>query len=108
MRKLRLERDDLRVDTFATSGSAASEQGTVRAHGGDGTVSYDQPCEPVPHDYTDVNCPPYTRGATCAASCYGSCYGSCNASCYNTCYTCDQNTCANASCDPCYPVPNDP
>jgi hypothetical protein len=99
--KLRLELDDLRVDTFATSRGAGGEQGTVRGHGGD---SIYEVCEALPWDYTEVNCPPHTQ----AASCYGSCYNSCNGSCYNTCYTYNQNTCANASCQPCFPVPDEP
>lgn len=107
MNKLRLELDDLRVDTFSTSGAARGEGGTVRAHGVGGGVSYDVSCEPLPWDYTEVNCPVYTA-ATCDASCNGTCYGSCYGSCQNTCYTCYQSTCANASCNPCYPVPDEP
>jgi hypothetical protein len=104
MNKLRLELDDLRVDTFATSGSAGSERGTVRAHGGvGGGDSIYEVCEPLPPDYTE-GCPPHTH----AVSCYGSCYNSCNGSCYNTCYTYYQNTCAYASCQPCSPVPDEP
>lgn len=105
MNKLRLELDDLRVDTFSTSKAASGESGTVRAHGGGGVgASYDQPCEPIDTDYT-MACPVYTdAGSTCAGSCHGSCYASCYGSCANTCYTCWQQTCANASCDPCYPI----
>lgn len=108
MNKLRLVLDDLRVDTFSTTRAANGESGTVRGYGVGGTVSYDQPCEPIDPNYTEVNCPPYTQGYTCAASCYGSCYNSCYGSCQNTCYTCWQNTCANASCDPCYPIDPEP
>lgn len=97
MKKLRL--DDLRVDTFAT-GPAPGSEGTVRAHGGG--PSFDEPCEPLPPDYTET-CPPYTQGATCYASCNGSCADSCYGSCFNTCYTCWQNTCEHSTCYPCYP-----
>lgn len=98
MNKLRLELDDLHVDTFATSGAARGEGGTVRGYNVTRGPSYDEPCIP---DYTDT-CPP-TQYYTCATAC-GSCYNSCYGSCQNTCYTCWQNTCANASCDPCYPI----
>jgi hypothetical protein len=103
MKKLRLELDELRVDTFSTSGATSGEGGTVRGYNVTRGPSYDEPCEPIGPDYTE-GCPPHTQGATCAASCYGTCYNSCYGSCYNTCYTCWQNTCANATCDPCYPI----
>lgn len=99
MSKLRLELHDLRVDTFSTSKEPGGEAGTVRAHGAG--PSYDEPCEPIPPDYTET-CPPYTSD-TCDASCNGTCYGSCYGSCQNTCSTCWQNTCANSTCYPCYP-----
>ncbi|HEX6041029.1 hypothetical protein [Longimicrobium sp.] len=99
MKKLRL--DDLHVDTFAT-GPALAGEGTVRAHLPGSGPSYDQPCEPIDPNYTEVNCPPYTAAASCNGTCYASCYGSCN-SCNNTCYTCYQNTCMYGTCYPCYP-----
>jgi modification target Cys-rich repeat protein len=99
MKKLRLELDQLRVDTFSTTAAATDSAGTVRGHD---RPSYDEPCEPIPPDYTD-NCPPYTS-VTCGVSCNGTCYGSCYGSCANTCYSCRQQTCPGASCYPCYPV----
>jgi hypothetical protein len=99
MKKLRLELDDLRVDTFSTSGSASGQGGTVRGHNVTRGPSYDEPCIP---DYTD-GCPPYTQADTCASAC-GTCDYSCYGSCQNTCATCWQNTCANGTCDPCYPI----
>lgn len=102
MNKLRLELNDLRVDTFSTTTSAGGEGGTVRGHNIGRGPSWDEPCEPIPPDYTE-SCPPYTQGATCDASCNGTCYASCYGSCVNSCYTCWQNTCPNATCYPCYP-----
>jgi modification target Cys-rich repeat protein len=105
MNKLRLELDDLRVDTFSTSEAAGGESGTVRAHGVGVGPSYDQPCEPVDMDHTVAACPVYTDvGTTCAASCHGSCYATCYGTCAHTCDTFWQQTCANATCDPCYPI----
>ena len=102
MKKLRLELNDLRVDTFSTTTSAGDEGGTVRGHNIGRGPSWDEPCEPIPPDYTEA-CPPYTQGATCDASCNGTCYASCYGSCVNSCYTCWQNTCPGATCYPCYP-----
>jgi hypothetical protein len=93
MNKLRLVLDDLRVDTFSTSGARNGEEGTVRGYNVTYGPSYDEPCIP---DYTD-GCPPYTQAYTCATCAY-----SCNGTCGYTCYTC-WNTCA-ATCDPCYPI----
>ena len=96
MNKLRLELDDLRVDTFSTSPSADEAGGTVRGHD---DPSFFQPCQsynvPCEVDYTD-GCPPATMAATCAGTC-----ASCN-SCYYSCVTC-WNSCA-PTCDPCYPI----
>lgn len=87
MKKLRLELDELRVDTFATTPMAGDEKGTVHGH-----VTWT--CETLPFEDTDTTCPPPTARATCANSCYGSCYGSCNASCQGSCYI----TCPGANC----------
>jgi hypothetical protein len=53
MRKLKLDPEALRVETFATRPSAAARPGTVRAHA---TLDFD--CEPtgIHYDSCDVSC----------------------------------------------------
>ena len=83
MRKITLDVDQLKVDSFQTDGVQAG-RGTV--HG---------------HYFTEVGC--YTDeahncgsvGGTCEQSCYGSCNSACN-SCYGSC-NCSGDTC-NATC----------
>ena len=76
--KLKLDLDQLAVDTFDTSASE-KPRGTV----------FGEQCT----CYTQCTCP---GCPTCDASCNGTCGHTCQASCYGTCEnTC--NTCA-ASC----------
>jgi len=101
MNKLRLQLEDLVIDSFSTT-PAHREKGTV----------YGEQCT-CPTACTCPGCP------TCDASCGGtygaSCNGTCDASCGGGCgtfdYTCD-GTCGGYSCDPTcsgwatYPGPN--
>ncbi len=97
MKKLRLNLDSLRVDSFQTA-PPVSGHGTVRPH-----ESLEPEPDPVPVTY---DCYPTgsgtCAGGTCAA---GSCAYTCGGGCSNvaTCggYTCWQ-TCAN-TCDVCTP-----
>ena len=72
MKKMRLAFDELRVQSFATSGQGAARRGTVRAH--------DAPTD-------QVECP------TCDAA-WESCWDSCGGDCYT------RDTC-NDSCGQC-------
>lgn len=103
MKKLRLELDALRVESFDTAGGAGG-RGTVQGHNVTYGESWDWPCEPVDSDYTADPAQCQTQAYTCAASCNGTCH-SCNGtchSCYATCYGSCQRTCDN-SCEICIP-----
>lgn len=91
MKKLRLELDALRVESFSTAGEAR----------GRGTVHGNAPVEP-PELYTQSEDPVQcqTQGYTCLASCNGSCNScySCDGTCHGSCLTqCDP------SCNRCFP-----
>ena len=75
MKKLKLQLDDLLVDTFYTSGGQ-KEKGTV----------FGEQCT----CYTQCTCPGCpTCNASCNGTCNASCNGSCDASCGGTCdYSC--------------------
>ena len=89
MNKLRLDLEDLSVESFDTTPAARAENGTV----------FGQQCT----CYTQCTCPgcptcdascngtcDATCAGTCAASCNGTCNYTCGASCYGTCdYTCE-------------------
>jgi hypothetical protein len=88
MNKLKLQLDDLSVESFDT----------VAARTGKGTIFGEQcTC------YTQCTCP---GCPTCDASCNGTCAATCNGSCDGTCdYTCpgcapetQEDTCKQYSC----------
>ena len=81
IRKLRLELDDIRVDSFELAGT--EERGTVHAH-----VCAVCGCDPCCCSCCD------TCAATCAATCPYTCQG-------DTCVSCPGDTCA-LTCDTCY------
>ena len=91
MRKLRLQLEDLQVDTFQTT-APEKPKGTVF---GEQCTCYTQ-C-------TCPGCPTCAGYGTCDASCNGTCYASCNgtcggASCGGTCdYTRDPYNCPQES-----------
>jgi len=74
MRKMKLEIDALRVESFDTSTPAVGT-GTVRAHAD--AVAMEE-------DYAAITTP-QTQQASCFGSCNISCLGSCLASCAGTC-----------------------
>jgi hypothetical protein len=97
MNKLRLDLEELTVDSFQTLPEAETPRGTVQAFAsvGDSTCFY-AIC------YNETYAPRCTNGDTCAYSCYNSCTTA-DATCGNTCdYTCDDATCVT-----CY-QPTDP
>jgi hypothetical protein len=86
MNKLRLELDDLRIDSFDTT-APQKAKGTV----------FGEQCT----CYTQCTCP---GCPTCDASCNGTCDASCNgtcASCGDSCEVCEtwDPSCGGNSCD---------
>jgi hypothetical protein len=81
MRKLKLDLEDLAVESFATTSESRGEGGTV--FGQNHCTCYTQcTCPGCPT--CDATC----NGScvnTCAASCNGTCGGTCGASCNGTC-----------------------
>jgi hypothetical protein len=91
MRKLKLQLDDLQVDTFQTT-PAEKPKGTV----------FGEQCT----CYTNCTCPGCpTCYASCNGTCGGTCDGTCGASCAGTCDTCGDAcgtwdaSCGGYSCD---------
>ena len=84
MNKLKLDLDDLAVESFATTPEPHREGGTV----------FGQQCT----CYTQCTCP---GCPTCDASCNGTCDASCNGTCGDTCNACAtmDYTCG-VDCDP--------
>jgi hypothetical protein len=94
MAKLKLQLDQLRVDTFHVASDDDGGAGTILGH-----------IKPDPALPATIE-PCIIPTQTCGASCYASCGGSC-ASCYNTCqgscpgsYTCGQSCNPLARCIP--------
>ena len=92
MKKLKLDLEDLSVESFATTPEPRAEGGTV----------FGQQCT----CYTQCTCPGCptcdascngtcggTCGGTCDASCNGTCGGTCDFSCGDTCYETCGYTC---------------
>jgi hypothetical protein len=68
MKKLKLDSDALRVESFEPQETKAAG-GTVLAYGTFDTCA-DIPCDPVPVDWTVESCPPPpTQAYTCAWTC---------------------------------------
>jgi len=74
MRKLKLEIDALRVESFETS-ATAMDAGTVRAHAD--AVGMEE-------DFVAITTP-QTQQVSCIGTCRISCLGTCLASCGGTC-----------------------
>jgi hypothetical protein len=93
MRKLRLQLDDLRIDSFDTT-QAKKARGTVF---GEQCTCYTQcTCPGCPS--CDESC-----NGTCEVSCFDTCAGSCNGTCYKTCNGCNTTggyTCAGYATTP--------
>jgi hypothetical protein len=105
MNKLKLDLDQLTVESFDTDASGIARRGTVRAHS--------HLCAPTIADLTCLNtCDTCDNTCgSCGASCGGtcgctggySCGGTCGGSCVdptcNTCFTnCDQMSCGVIIC----------
>ncbi len=88
MNKLRLDLEDLSVESFDTTPEVRREGGTV----------FGQQCT----CYTNCTCPGCpTCDASCNGTCGGTCGGTCDASCNGTCdYSCN-GTCYEYSCLDC-------
>ncbi|HET7233407.1 MAG TPA: hypothetical protein VFJ16_25575 [Longimicrobium sp.] len=106
MHKLKLDLDQLTVDSFDTNPPAGERRGTVQGlartlydtclcSGGGTCISCDPGCDNSVGGTCDVSC-----GGTCDNTCNctgNSCYGTCNVSCNVTCDTCQTN-CQQESC----------
>jgi hypothetical protein len=81
MRKLRLDPESLRVESFEAVTAGGGQMGTVNGH------IRKPPAEPNTIE------PCYVNTSTCGNSCYGTCYATCGSTCANTCddYTCLQS-----------------
>jgi len=78
MRKMKLEMEALRVESFDTTAAAHRDPGTVRAHAD------------AEGDELVVITTPQSRDPSCFETCKISCWGSCLASCLGTCeVSCD-------------------
>ncbi len=88
MRKLKLDVEDLSVESFATTPEARGEGGTV--FGQNHCTCYTQ-C-------TCPGCP--TCDASCNGTCGGTCGATCDASCNATCFNCGTGwTACDRTCD---------
>jgi hypothetical protein len=92
MRKLKLQLDDLQIDSFDTT-TPPKAKGTVF---GEQCTCYTQcTCPGCPTCYDSCN-------GTCGASCNGTCGATCDASCYGSCdWTCDYScgdSCGGYTC----------
>ncbi len=90
MRKLKLDLEELSVESFATTPNRPAEGGTV----------FGQQCT----CYTQCTCPGCpTCDASCNGTCGGTCAGTCDASCNGTCGCTAEYTCYGQTCnDSCY------
>ena len=109
MKKLKLDMDDLRVESFHTAGAPTLKRGTVRGHATlrhctefvDCTIDFG--CGTVgcgTGDCTNVascngTCDASCNGscASCAATCGNSCGGTCDATCASCAYSCYETNC---------------
>ncbi|HEX6910300.1 MAG TPA: hypothetical protein VF142_07890 [Longimicrobium sp.] len=84
MNKLRLQLEDLHIDSFTTT-PAGKPKGTV----------FGEQCT----CYTQCTCPGCpTCDASCNGTCDASCNGTCDASCNGTCLTCDAACQSGGTC----------
>ncbi len=96
MKKLNLNLEDLKVESFDTLPRALNDQeGTVQGYGTPPLIS----CGETACDETCLSCDPSCNGTcqgnTCEGTCGRSCGGTCGHSCGGTC-----NTCGGLSCVP--------
>jgi hypothetical protein len=100
MKKLKLEIEELRVESFEAG--SADGRGTIA--GRNWTAESCDPCEPFPVDDGTVNyCQSQAPENTCGATYCGTCGATCSCGCWNTR--------AGWTCDPyaseCLPVPEE-
>ena len=93
MHKLKLQLDDLMVDSFTTE-PVRREKGTV--FGEQCTCYTACTCPGCPT--CDASCNG-TCGGTCGASCNGTCDASCNGTCDWACATAEGPSCVGPTCD---------
>ena len=104
MKKLTLNVDDLRVESFSSLPAELSSEATVQGHAMSRFKDYcsdNSVCVCHSAEFTCLSCNgtcDVFENTACNGSCdYTPCVGSCNGSCFGTCdATCD-NTC---TCDP--------
>lgn len=101
MKKLKLNLEELKVESFDTSSSIGKSKNTVRGYAtGDSnstcnTSVCDEPC-----NFTDC-----LNDNTCIATCANTCGVTCGHSCNGTCHdTCDGITCDISCLRTCYPT----
>lgn len=92
MKKLRLDLDELEVESFDTRGGAREKGTVVGEQCSCGGTCYPQATCPQTCAYTcdDPTCAYTCDDATCPASCNGTCAGhtcweTCGGTCYDTC-----------------------
>jgi hypothetical protein len=99
MGKLRLQMEELSVESFETVAQRDTRRGTVRAHASWG----EETCRPIlcpGGDPTDYQTCPNTCANTCAYTCDDVTCATCANTCQATCeYTCDDATCATCRTD---------
>jgi hypothetical protein len=106
MHKLKLDLDQLTVESFDTIVPDGTQRGTVQGFGPTrfvscvpGAATCGISCEPGCDNSVGGTCDP-SCGGTCDATCNctgNSCYGTCAATCNVTCATC-QTYCQQESC----------
>ena len=117
--KLKLELDELRVESFDTTAADGVARGTVRGNAGAypaASADIDTCATQSPDCSWDSNCArscPWTcagdpvscggscDGATCPDTCQESCYGSCVRTCGKTCENLSSDTCLFYTCGGC-------
>ncbi|HEU0012332.1 MAG TPA: hypothetical protein VFQ45_01540 [Longimicrobium sp.] len=94
--KLRLDLDQLHVESFDTHPGEAQRRGTVHGHQ---QYCYYCCCYPCccGGGTAHTACGQYTCAASCNGTCDASCNGTCDASCNGTCVASCNGTC-NGSC----------
>lgn len=95
MAKLKLEMDELVVDSFETLPVRDTRRGTVEGH-----ATWDT-CRPLVCTETQEPTAYYTCPNTCANTCAYTCDDVTCATCANTCQGTCEFTCDDATCDTC-------
>ena len=98
MKKLKLNLDDLKVESFqVTPEDEAAGEGTVEGYCYDCETFFGPSCRVCPTDVCTNNT--LCGQNTCAATCPNTCPNTCANTCPNTCaHTCAGNTCVGPTC----------